>query len=462
MSSQSNHHHGGRGGSDPYVPGHGDASYGVLHYDLDLVYKVDTNRLDAEATLTCRGLADAPSLRLDLRGLTVRAVKVAGKPAKHTHEGGALTVKHPVREGEELTVHVKYAGKPHPVPSKVLGSAGWEELTDGVIVAAQPHGAPSWYPCNDRPDDKATYTMRVAAPPSHWVALAGELEGKHRSGAVTTWSYRQDVPMPTYLATVQIGRYTAVEHEGGPVPVRTLVPSGVGERDLAPTFGRQGEMIAFFAGLFGDYPFASYTAVITADDLEIPLESQGLSTFGKNFVGEDWESERLVAHELSHQWFGNAVTLARWQDIWLHEGFACYCEWLWAEETGHASVAEEARRHHAGLARKKQDLLLADPGPELMFDDRVYKRGALTVHALRRRVGDEAFFALVSSWIAEHSGGSVTTEMFEEHAQAAAGDDDLSDLFGAWLHERELPELPDEPAPREPTHRGLRGLFSRS
>lgn len=453
---------GSRRGSDPYVPGHGDASYGVDHYDLDLVYKVDTNRLDAEATLRCRGLADAPSLRIDLHGLTARAVSVDGKAVKHGHEGSVLTLRRPVRAGEEFTVRMKYAGKPRPVPSKVLGSAGWEELTDGVIVAAQPHGAPSWFPCNDRPDDKATYTMRVAAPPDYWVALAGELEGTRRSGAVTTWSYRQDVPMPTYLATVQIGRYTPVEHSGAEVPVRTLVPAGVSARDLAPTFGRQGEMLSFFTRCFGPYPFGSYTAVITEDDLEIPLESQGLSTFGKNFVGADWESERLVAHELSHQWFGNDVTLARWQDIWLHEGFACYCEWLWAEETGRSTVAEEARRHHAGLARKKKDLLLADPGPALMFDDRVYKRGALTVHALRRRLGDEAFFAMISSWIAAHAGGSVTSEMFEAHAQDAAGDEDLSELFTAWLRTLELPDLPEEPEPREPSHRGvLRNLVSR-
>ena len=74
--------------------------------------------------------------------------------------------------------------------------------------------------------------------------------------------------------------------------------------------------------------------MVTDDDLEIPLESQGLSTFGANFLTADWDAVRLVAHELSHQWFGNSLTLGRWQDIWLHEGFACYAEWLWSEESG--------------------------------------------------------------------------------------------------------------------------------
>ncbi|MFC7456694.1 M1 family metallopeptidase [Brachybacterium sp. GCM10030267] len=432
-------------GSDPYLSGHGDSAYEVLHYDLDLAYKVETNRLDAEAVLTCRGLAAANAVHLDLHGLQVRKVFVDGRATKAAHDGGTLTLKHSVAPDEEFEVRVRYAGKPRPVPSRVHGSTGWEELTDGVIVAAQPHGAPSWFPCNDRPDDKATYTVQVAVPPGYHVAVAGELEGTRRSGATITWRYRQDSPMPTYLATVQIGRYTQIEQPGTAVPVRSLVPAGLDQEAFEASFGRQPEMLAFFAERFGPYPFASYTAVITDDELEIPLESQGLSTFGRNHVDASWDAVRLVAHELSHQWFGNAVTLRRWQDIWLHEGFACYCEWLWSEHAGEATVQEHADHHHERLSDLPQDLLLADPGPRDMFDDRVYKRGALTVHALRLRVGEERFEHLVRSWITERLGANVTTEEFIEHAGRVAGLD-LSDLFEAWLYRTELPPRPEPPA----------------
>ncbi len=115
-------------------------------------------------------------------------------------------------------------------------------------------------------------------------------------------------------------------------------------------------MLDHFVDLFGPYPFPAYTVVITDDDLEIPLESQSLSTFGRNFMSDDWDSIRLVAHELAHQWFGNAVTLRWWKDIWLHEGFACYSEWLWSEQAGLDSADERARHHHAKLAE-------ARPGP---------------------------------------------------------------------------------------------------
>jgi aminopeptidase N len=429
-------------GTDPYVPRHGDPRFDVLHYDLTLAYKVDGNRLDGDATLSCRPLVETDSLQLDLYGLHPQKVFVQGRPVRFTHLRDRLTLKHPARPGEDLTVRVKYSGKPRPVPSRILDAAGWEELEDGVIVAAQPHGAPSWFPCNDRPDNKATYAMSIAAPPGYTVAASGELQGTRRSGNAVTWSFTQTAPMATYLATVQIGRYDVIEQTGAPVPVRTLAPSRRDDAVLAATFGRQPEMLAFFSRLFGDYPFSSYTAVITDDELEIPLEAQGLSTFGRNFLDTDWEVVRLIAHELSHQWFGNSVTLQRWQDIWLHEGFACYCEWLWAEEDGRSTVQAEAERHHDLQYHLGQDdLQLSDPGPELMFDDRVYKRGALTVHALRLRVGDEMFFEIVRSWLQEHRGGSVTSEMFVEHAGQAAGED-LRDLFDPWLHGTELPACP--------------------
>lgn len=104
-----------------------------------------------------------------------------------------------------------------------------------------------------------------------------------------------------------------------------------------------------------------------------------------------WNNERLVAHELAHQWFGNSLTAATWADIWLHEGFACYSEWLWSEASGGRSADELAREHHRKLAALPQDLLLGDPGRDDMFDDRVYKRGALTLHALRALLGDRFF-----------------------------------------------------------------------
>ena len=427
--------------ADPYLPGHGDPSYAVRHYDLDLAYVLDGNRLRGTATLDVVVLEETARLVLDLAHLKASKVRVDGaglrKWSARQHRL-VLQLDEPVAAGAELTVTVAYGGAPRPIIDRHHGDAGWEELEDGVIVAAQPHGAPTWFPCNDRPDDKATYRISVAAAAGYTVVSNGLLTERRRSASGETWVYVMEQPMATYLATVQIGRYEVTEQSVEPL-VEVVAPA---DAELTGSFDGQAAMMAFFEKSFGPYPFDSYAAVVTDDDLEIPLESQSLSTFGRNFCSPEWSQVRLVAHEMAHQWFGNAVTLARWQDIWLHEGFACYSEWLWSEESGGPRTCEEwARHHHDRLSESEQDFVLADPGPALMFDDRVYKRGALTLHALRATVGDDAFFDVLRGWVDDNAGGSVTTEDFLGWASERTGVD-VAALLRPWLYDESLPPYP--------------------
>jgi aminopeptidase N len=423
---------------ESYIPDHGDDSFDVTHYALGLGYKVDGNRLDGVAVLSCVARAVTSSVVLDLAHLRVSRVLLDGKPVRYAHRGARLKITAALKEGQEFELRVKYGGSPRTLKARDLDDAGWEELTDGVIVAAQPHGAPTWFPCNDRPSNKATYAVTLSAPSDYYVAMCGRLTDQRRRGSVTDWTWEMVHPMAPYLATVQIGRYEVRDLDHGVVVVAPPDLSGEG---YDASFGQQPAMMAFFESVFGDYPFDAYTVVVTDDPLEIPLESQSLSTFGRNFASDDWDAVRLVAHELAHQWFGNAVTLTEWKDIWLHEGFACYAEWLWSEESGRDSAAACAAHHHAKLADLDQDLLLADPGPALMFDDRVYKRGALTLHALRTSVGDDQFFDVLHEWVERHTGGNATTADFEAVVEDVTGEPH-ADLFDAWLRELPLPALP--------------------
>lgn len=419
-----------------YIPDHGDDSFDVTHYALGLGYKLIGNRLDGDAVLSCVALADCSAVTLDLAGLRVAKVLLDGKATRYNHRGARLRITASLKAGQEFELRVKYAGTPGVLAVRDLDDAGWEELTDGVIVAAQPHGAPTWFPCNDRPSNKATYAITMAAPSDYYVAMSGNLTSTRRRGSVLEWTWEMPQPMATYLATVQIGRY---EKRSLNNDVVVIAPADLTGEGYDASFGEQPAMMAFFESVFGDYPFDDYTVVVTDDPLEIPLESQSLSTFGRNFASSDWDCVRLVAHEMAHQWFGNAVTLNDWKDIWLHEGFACYAEWLWSEESGRASAASEAARHHAKLADLDQDLLLADPGPALMFDDRVYKRGALLLHALRTEVGDDDFFSILRSWVSRFGGGNADTADFEALAAEVSGRD-LDELFEAWLHSTDLPD----------------------
>jgi aminopeptidase N len=442
-------------GADPYLPGHGDVRYQVEHYDLDLQYKVADNHLEARAVLRLTALEPLPEVVLDLHGLQVTSLRVTGATvARWTHRASRLRIRlrAPVPAGSELGVAVSYRGRPRTMPGPD-GPTGWEELADGVIVAAQPHGAPTWFPCNDRMADKATYGITVRTDPGYRVVSNGRLVAERRMGRRVEWVHEQPVPMSTYLATLQIGRYDLEPQAGydlGPQAGSGGVPSALAAPPARmaaarSAFADQPRMLHTFAGLFGPYPFDGYTAVVTDDRLEIPLESQTLSTFGSNHLSRGWEAQRLIAHELAHQWFGNTVTAASLRDIWLHEGFACYAEWLWSESIGRTTAQEEAQRHHALLARLPQDLVLTDPGPRHTFDDRVYKRGALTLHTLRRAVGDDLFFALLRSWVDTHRFGVVTTADFVALVRDETGLDPER-LLGPWLRETSLPPLVGSPA----------------
>ncbi|HEX5522217.1 MAG TPA: M1 family metallopeptidase [Pedococcus sp.] len=428
-------------GDDDYLLGHGDSGYSVRHYDLSLAYTVHGNHLSAKATLRATALTRTDQVTLDLRGLSVDKLVFDGTRAHYTHRGGRIVIRPPaaLSPGQDFTVTVTYAGNPLPVRG-IDGEAGWEELTDGVIVAAQPHGASSWFPCNDRPSDKASYRIELTTATAYHVSANGNLAQRRRGASRTTWVFDQPEPMATYLATVQIGRYQEQVLATTPVPIISVRPPALAAR-VDNALARQAEMMGFFCQLFGPYPFGQYTVVVTQDELEIPIESQGLSTFGANHASTDWSSQRLVAHELAHQWFGNSLTLRSWRDIWLHEGFACYSEWLWSEVAGNRTAHQQAVAHWTRLSKLPQDVILTNPGPCLMFDDRIYKRGALALHALRLHLGDPAFFAVLRSWAEHHRHGTVTTGMFLSHVNEAAGRS-ATVLLDDWLFAAPLPTLP--------------------
>ncbi|MFP5416711.1 MAG: M1 family metallopeptidase [Actinomycetes bacterium] len=424
---------------DPYLPGHGDSRYSVEHYDLSLDYKMATNRLQGRATLRVRALTATAALRVDLSGLHVDKLRVDGeKPKRYTHKARAIEIKlaTSLEEGDVVVVDVSYSGKPAPVPGP-HGPAGWEELSDGILVASQPDGSPSWFPCNDRADDKASYRITVTADPEYLSLATGVLVAESTSGGRLTRVFEQAEPTSPYLVCLHLGRLrvTALAPRVYVAHPRALTPASGGTVGLLP------DMVTAAEGWFGPYPFSAFTAVVVEDALEIPLESQGMASFGSNHLVEGWENERLVVHELAHQWFGNAVTAALMKDIWLHEGFACYAEWLWSEHRGLGKASDRARQHWELLKSEDQSAPLSDPGAAHMFDDWVYKRGALTVHALRVAVGDEAFFDILRAWVPMHGGTAVSTAHFVKLAEGQTGAH-LSPLFKQWLDQLALPAFP--------------------
>lgn len=426
---------------DPYFPRNGNFGYRVSRYELDLDYRMASNRLTGSATITAVTLASLRSFTLDLADtLSVSKVTVNGRRVEAFNTSGAklrVRLNAPLPAGAAMSIMVRYGGTPRPIRS-LWGDVGFEELSNGVLVAGQPDGSPSWFPCDDHPSAKASYRTKISTDTPYHVVGCGKLISRKVRAGQTDWVFEQAEPTSTYLATLQIGEYVVHPLPKAPVTMQAILPERL-RKNFDIGFARQPEMMELFIRLFGSYPLAAgYTVVVTDDGLDIPLEAQGISIFGANHCDGTRNHERLIAHELAHQWFGNSVTARRWRDIWLHEGFACYAEWLWSEQSGGPSANELALHHHRQLAGAAQDLLLADPGAHDMFDDRVYKRGALTVHALRGVIGDGPFFDLLRDWTSRYRHGTVVTDDFTGLA-ANYAEVSLRPLWDAWLYSTRVP-----------------------
>jgi len=427
---------------DNYLAGHGNGGYRVDAYELDLTYRLATNRLSGTAVLHARSTQLLERFSLDLVHLRVSKVRIEGQRGVRFEQSPRkviVTPSHGIPIDTAFTVTLEYAGAPAPSSSR-WGTVGWEELADGVIVAAQPSGAPTWFPCNDAVADKASYDIRFSTDQNYSVVCNGRLVEHTVSSGQGHWRYVQSQPTATYLATVQIGRYALAPQTFDGVPGVFAYPRQIESRVLND-FGPVDRMMALFQDRFGAYPFDDYTVVVTADELEIPLEAQSLAIFGANHADGFHGADRLIAHELAHQWFGNSVGLAHWKDIWLNEGFACYSEWIWSEHSGGPSADDMARHHRRGVAAQPRDIVVGDPGPALMFDDRIYKRGALTLHALRLTIGDAAFFELLREWATTHGGATATTDDFRALA-AQYSAESLDPRFDGWLFATAVPRLP--------------------
>ena len=226
--------------------------------------------------------------------------------------------------------------------------------------------------------------------------------------------------------------------------------------DAIPTVGdvveaslaREPEIVRFLSDTFGRYPFKDAGAIVPDDfRLSFALETQTRPVYSPAFFTDTVNGNSVLVHELAHQWFGDDLTVRRWQHIWLNEGFATYAEWLWSEHEGLAS-AQDSFDLYASIpadATGFWDLTIGDPGADRLFDAPVYLRGAMTLHALRQRIGDRAFFRLLHRWADQRSGRTVTTDQFVALAEKVSGQD-LGDFFTTWLFTADKP-AGIEPAP---------------
>jgi aminopeptidase N len=431
---------GAPGLGDPYFPRMGNGGYDVQHYDLRLTVDLEKKTIAGEAVITARATQDLGRFNLDFTGLQVDSVKVDGAEAGFALALNELEIT-PVKtipNGAGFTVDIAY----HGTPVGALNEGyldGWSFYPEGVIVAGEPDGAETWFPVNNHPSDKATYSFAITVDGDYQVAANGVLRGAVSNGdGTTTYTWAMDDPMASYLATVAIGKFDLIEDTSpAGIPVRSYITPDFRE-DVEPVIRRIPEILDFYQSVFGPYPFDAGGVVVHDLPLMFALENQTLVVMGAFF------NESVVAHELAHMWFGDSVSVAEWSEIWLNEGFASYAEVLWIEHSqGRAEADKDVAHRYQVIAGWTNDIIpIGDPGADMIFSLQVYDRGALTLHALRLLVGDEPFFRILRTYADRYEGGIACTEDFTVLAEEISGMD-LDAFFDDWLVQPDLPDMPE-------------------
>lgn len=436
---------------DPYFPELGNGGYDALHYHLDVTPDFENETLFAVVVISIQAVDDLEAFNLDFWGFEILHVSVNGIDVAYERDGLELTIFPPemIPTGATFSVAIAYQGELRQdlaMRDYYIASSGWVFHDRGALVTSEPRGSSLWYPVNDHPQDKATYSFAITVPQPYVVATNGVLTETVIEGELTTYLSEARDPIASYLVTVHVGVFVVEEMQtDAGVRIRNYFPREFVEQ-ASENFANTADMMALFTELIGKYPFEVYGAVVDDFDLPFALETQTLSTFGDDALEASPVTEITIAHELVHQWFGNSVSPATWRDIWLNEGFASYFSLLWAEEYwGTGAFDAILFDWYSTLVDEdffeESPAMIGDPQPSQMFHRAVYFRGAWTLHALRLDVGDAVFFEIIQTYYQRYKNQTVSTAEFIALASEISGTD-LTPFFDGWLYQKAIPPVP--------------------
>ncbi len=437
----------------------GDRPIDIQNIRLDLKVDLPKKSVDAVATIDFVPLRPLASVDLDAVEFEVKSVSlIVGKEDKKSlrfrHDGEKLTIDLPadaVAEGKSAQFVIAYRVRDPKAGLHFFGPTP-NEPNVPLTVWSQGEAITNryWIPCLDHPGEKQTSELVVTAPKGFEVLSNGKLiERLENPDDTVTFHWKQTKPHVSYLITLVVGKFDVVTEEWKGIPVTYYVPPGR-KQDVARTFGRTREMLDFFSMRFGiQYPWEKYAQVCVEQFTSGGMENTSATTLVESAIIDersalDRDSDRLIAHELGHQWWGDLVTCRDWAHLWLNEGFATFCEIIWAE---HHQGADEAQYALLGKARGAITGGRTRPivdrryaGPRLMFDSRAYPKGGWVLQMLRAKVGEKVFWKAIRRWGTEYAHKSAETADFRRTMEQVTGMS-LERFFYDWTERPGNPDL---------------------
>ena len=451
---------GGRTAGDTLFPHQGNSGYDVQHYDLAITY-ARNGSIQATATIDARSTTPAAlsEFSLDLEGLTVSAVVVDDVAASYSRIAETDTHKLVVTPATpvlgDFTTVVTYAGTPTSHTDPDGSTEGWTSTSSGGVVALnEPVGAMTWFPNNNTPRDKATFTTRLTVPftppeadqvPINQTAVStGVLESVTTTSTSRTFTWEQPHQQATYLSLVAIGNYLGATSDV-PLTVGTTPEWSYANAVISPiasfATGRAklSPILKALEARYGTYPGASTGLVVDSSTLGYALETQDRPYF------EFTVGQNTLIHELAHQWFGNAVSPSDWSDIWLNEGPATYLA-TQVEAELYGGDSTEDTYYDLWESTDADDDFWDVPvagfeDPADLFGAATYDRGAMTLEAMRTALGTDVLDEIMATWIERFGGRDASTADWMALSEEVSRQD-LRLFFDDWLFDTDKPAWP--------------------
>lgn len=427
----------------------------VTHYCFKLFLNDTTDRIEGEAGITFNLSGMCRKIRLDLNGLkeksngmTVSRVTTGSAILAFSHANNLMEISVPdtVKVPGSFSLTVFYAGIP----------------ADGLIISKNKFGdrtffgdnwpdrARNWLPCVDHPSDKATVEFIVSAPEKYKVVSNGYLAAEYPDQAagkerkmITHW--KEDVPIPTKVMVIGVGDFawTTAGFSRG-IPVQSWVYAKnreAGFVDYAPAAG----ILTFYQDLIGPFSYEKLANVQSKTKFG-GMENSGCIFYYENSVKGNNQLHSLLAHEIAHQWFGDAVTENDWHHIWISEGFATYLEAVYADSmipgrSLSASMADMRKEIIRSFQRSPRPVIDTTITNKMeLLSTNSYQKGAWVLHMLRGEIGDKDFWTGIRKFYATYRDKNAMTADVRNVMEEVTGRD-LGYFFNQWLEKPGQPVI---------------------
>ena len=444
-----------------YIP---NRNYDTRHIKLDLRFDWEREQARGTATITFAPLsANIQNVEFDAAHMAFSSVKLAsGTPLKFEadalKEKLRITLDRVYQPSDVVTVVVAYNTNGVSTEPGLSGGQFGRGLS---FIKPTPHDPTRpkqiwsqgeteynhyWFPCYDHPNDFATTEMIATVEKPLMVVSNGKLiETKNNTDGTRTFHWKMEQPHASYLTSIVVGEYVAVEGSYSGIPIITYVyPKEVEEGKV--TAQRLPEMVKFFSEKTGvKYPYAKYAQTMTRDfgggmeNITATTQTDQMIHDARTTLDRDWDG--LQAHELAHQWFGDLVTCRTWADIWLNESFATYFQAMWNEHRLgkdnflYLDVRSNQNAYFGSWAQGLRRPIVTGNyvNKDALFDNYAYPRGAAVLHMLRKTLGEENWWRSIKHYLTKYAHQPVQTEQFRIALEEITGQP-LDWFFEQWLY----------------------------